>query len=104
MSIIFNTQTTETKVIKMNLNYKTIDNLDLSYDELTDWCSPKETSAVVGLAIHAISDKSRSPDEIWASPTEAEYDHVLMAVENYINAGFFEPAPEYYWGMEKFSI
>lgn len=66
------------------------------------WCQEHETHRAVAMAIHAISDAARSPEAIWADPTSAEWDHVQMAVENYVGAGII-PAEEdgrYHWGQE----
>ncbi|GEM_PF-1349102 len=66
------------------------------------WAASRETHIAVATAIHAISDSSRSADDIWAEPTAAEWDHVCMAVENYVSAGAFaaEDDGRYPWGAE----
>lgn len=56
----------------------------------------------VATAIHAIADASRSPEQIWSEPTPAEWDHVTMAVENYVQSGAFPASDDgrYPWGCE----
>lgn len=66
------------------------------------WALSRETHPAVAMAIHAIADSKRSPEAIWEAPSPAEWDHVHMAVENYINANIF-PAEDdgaYAWGEE----
>ena len=67
-----------------------------------EWATSRETHIAVATAIHAISGPSRSAEAIWEAPTPAEWDHVCMAVENYINAGLFaaEDDGRYPWGGE----
>lgn len=67
-----------------------------------EWSDSRETHPAVACAIHAISDKARSPEAIWEAPTRAEWDHVCMAVEEYVSNGDFraEPDGHYPWGME----
>lgn len=66
------------------------------------WADSRETHIAVATAIHAISDDSRTPEQIWEDPTPAEWDHVCMAVENYVGAGVFaaEDDGRYQWGCE----
>ncbi|MFP4539124.1 MAG: hypothetical protein ACLFPA_12585 [Dichotomicrobium sp.] len=66
------------------------------------WANSRETHMAVATAIHAISDSTRSPEAIWEAPTDAEFDHVKMAVEEYISHGDFpaEPDGTYPWGVE----
>jgi hypothetical protein len=66
------------------------------------WALSRETHEAVAAAIHAIADSRRSPEQIWEYPTTAEWDHVAMAVENYIINGRFEAEPDgrYAWGRE----
>ena len=61
-----------------------------------------ETHQAVAVAIHAISHSSRSPEAIWGAPTTAEWDHVTMAVEEYVSHGDFraEEDGRYPWGQE----
>lgn len=67
-----------------------------------EWASSRETHLAVATAIHAIADSKRSPDAIWTAPTAAEWDHVRMAVEEYIAKGDYaaEPDGRYSWGQE----
>jgi hypothetical protein len=66
------------------------------------WAESRETHPAVAMAIHAIADDTRSPEEIWEDPTVAEWDHVTMAVENYLAEGLFSPSSDgrYHWGEE----
>jgi hypothetical protein len=65
-----------------------------------DWGHSRETHHAVAVAIHAIADSKRSPDEIWEAPTEAECDHVEMAIAEYIRTGKIRPDDDnrYDWG------
>jgi hypothetical protein len=67
-----------------------------------DWASSRETHPAVAVAIYAISDSSRSPEAIWEAPTNDEWDHVAMAVENYVANDVFEAEDDgrYPWGGE----
>ncbi len=66
-----------------------------------DWASKRETDMVVAVAIHAISSDARTAEMIWQSPTPAEWDHVAMAVEEYIRNGDYDADPHgYCWGQE----
>lgn len=67
-----------------------------------EWAGSRETHIAVATAIHAISGPGRSAERIWANPTAAEWDHVCMAVENYVDAGVFaaEDDGRYPWGCE----
>lgn len=82
----------------MNRNYRTpaVD---------PEWASSRETHLAVATAIHAISDSKRSPEAIWDSPTAAEWDHVTMAVEEYVAHGdYSREADGYTWGLERVRI
>lgn len=70
------------------------------------WAATRETHMAVATAIHAIADKSRSPEAIWEAPTPAEWDHVKMAVEEYVAHGDFtaEDDGRYPWGLETIKI
>jgi hypothetical protein len=53
----------------------------------------------------------RSPTAIlsrryWESPTPAEFDHVKMAVEEYVREGYFAEREDgcYHWGQERVCI
>jgi len=67
-----------------------------------EWATSHETHPAVAMAIHAISDATRSPEAIWEAPTATEWDHVAMAVENYTLNGIFnaEEDGRYPWGGE----
>jgi hypothetical protein len=66
-----------------------------------EWANSRETDMAVATAIHAIADDRRSPEAIWENPTEAEWDHVVMAVEEYVRHGDFAIDPTgYCWGQE----
>jgi len=70
------------------------------------WADSRETNMAVATAIHAIADSTRSADAIWDDPTPAEWDHVAMAVAEYVQAGIF-PASDngrYWWGCEAMQI
>ena len=65
------------------------------------WHETRDTHPAVAMAIHAISSSKRSPEGIWEAPTAAEWDHVKIAVDEYITHGDFEPADDgYAWGLE----
>lgn len=88
----------------MSIQYKTIANLEISRAELIEWANSRETAEVVALAIHAIAD-SRSPDLVWAAPTDAEYDHILMAVRSYVENGLYDYEDGVFgWGSETINI
>jgi hypothetical protein len=67
-----------------------------------EWSNSRETHAAVAMAIHAIATSTRSPEAIWDAPTRAEWEHVEMAVENYVSNGIYpaEPDGRYQWGAE----
>jgi hypothetical protein len=70
-----------------------------------EWANSRETDMAVAVAIHAIADSKRSADEIWEAPTPAEWDHVQMAVDEYVRHGDFEFDPSgYCWGQETIKI
>lgn len=83
----------------MNRNYRTP-------SVETRWADTRETHPAVAMAIHAIADSKRSPEAIWDDPTPAEWDHVTMAVEEYITRGDFpaEPDGRYPWGVEAVTL
>lgn len=68
------------------------------------WSDTRETHPAVAMAIHAIADDKRSPEAIWDAPTPAEFDHVCMAVEEYVNRGLFDRETIYQWGQEVVTI
>lgn len=73
---------------------------------LAYWADSRETHEAVATAIHAIADARRSPEMIWEFPTPAEWDHVCMAVEEYLANGDFarEEDGRYMWGQEVVKI
>src|SRR5208282_4116110 len=70
------------------------------------WATSRETHMAVATAIHAITDRTRTPEAIWEAPTATEWDHVAMAVSEYVTAGDFEPEANdrYQWGQEAISL
>lgn len=78
----------------MNRNYTTPRVSD-------EWRITRQTSTPVAVAIHAIADQRRTPNKIWEAPTPAEWDNVVMAVEEYVRHGDFDYDFEgYRWGQE----
>lgn len=66
-----------------------------------EWAASRDTDMIVAVAIHAIADDKRSPEAIWEAPTEAEWQHVEMAIEDYVDQGDYEVEAEgYCWGEE----
>ena len=65
------------------------------------WAAERDTDMAAATAIHAIAGGNRTPEAIWESPTPAEFDHVTMAVENYVAEGVFpaDPRGRYSWGQ-----
>lgn len=65
------------------------------------WADTRETHQAVAAAIHAVADTKRTADMIWEAPTPAEWDHVTMAVEEYLVHGDFarEDDGRYAWGQ-----
>ena len=80
------------------MQFRTVQQLDITADQLQQWAASRETDEAVALAIHAIADDLRTPEAIWESPTLAESDHVAMAVQNYVAAGLYPLASSYRWG------
>ena len=70
------------------------------------WANDRNTHDAVATAIHAIAGGNRTPELIRESPTPAEWDHVAMAVENYVAAGLYpaEDDGRYQWGQEAIVI
>ena len=65
------------------------------------WANDRQTDMPVAVAIHAIAGPSRSPDDIWEGPTATEYDHVCMAVLEYVMHGDYDLNDNgYRWGQE----
>ena len=80
----------------MNRNYETP-------NVAAQWASSRNTSEAVAMAIHAIADSNRSPEEIWEAPTAAEFEHVEMALSEYCRMGDID-AGEYHWGDELLEV
>jgi hypothetical protein len=87
----------------MSRNYKTATNLGLTHDDLYRWGESRNTDTAVALAIHAIASHDRTPEVIWEDPTNAESQHVEMAVQDYVIHGDY-PAGEYRWGEYRFDV
>lgn len=75
-----------------------------NYDKPTvsaEWALSHGTCLAVAVAIHAISDDTRSPEAIVSSPTPAELHLVAMAVQEYVEHGDFPYELDgYEWGLE----
>lgn len=67
-----------------------------------EWSNSRETHPAVAVAIHALADGKRSAEDIWEAPTAAEWDHVTMAIHQYVSHGDFpaEHDGRYSWGAE----
>jgi hypothetical protein len=80
----------------MNVNYAFIKSATLEL-----WAESHETHIGVANAIFAISDSKRPAEAIWEDPTNAECQHVKMALEQYIAADLIEPSADgrYCWGV-----
>jgi hypothetical protein len=65
-----------------------------------------ETHPAVLAAINAIASDRRPARAIWESPTGAECDHIVMALEEYIYLGDFEPTADgiYPWGSDEIRL
>jgi hypothetical protein len=70
------------------------------------WSDTRETHPAVAAAIHAISDSARSPEAIWEGPTEAECQHVTMAIAEYLRCDLIKPSDDgrYQWGLEAIEV
>jgi hypothetical protein len=77
----------------MNRNYR-------RPEVAANWAESRETHKAVAMAIHAIADSKRSPEQIWEDPTPAEVDHVTIAVEEYVTHGDFDADENFWWGNE----
>jgi hypothetical protein len=70
-----------------------------------DWAMSRETDMAVATAIHAIAGKTRTAESIWEAPTPEEWQHVTMAVAEYVANGDFDyDARGYSWGAETLRI
>jgi hypothetical protein len=70
----------------------------------SEWAASRETDMAVAVAIHAIASVDRTPEAIWEAPTEAEWDHVTMAVKEYVTAGLYPDERTFAWGDETLRI
>jgi hypothetical protein len=39
-----------------------------------EWCASHKTDSAVAVAIHAIADASRTPEQIWEAPTRKKWN------------------------------
>lgn len=86
----------------MNRNYESARHIRQNFPNIAQWADSSNTSEIVAAAIHAIADSNRSAEEIWEAPTKSEYDHVIMAVLEYLYFGDYEPDENgYFWGETK---
>lgn len=90
----------------MNRNYKRLCDLQITLAELTEWADGRKTAEPVALAVHALAASDRTPDQIWDDPTQAELDHVAMAVQEYISHGDYPASADgrYQWGLESIQV
>lgn len=72
---------------------------------LADAAALKTHPAVLA-AINAISSERRPAMSIWKSPTGAECDHIVMALEEYIHLRDFEPTEDgrYAWDADEIRL
>ena len=89
----------------INRNYKTAEKIGYGFNaiHLAGWAESHNTDLAVAVAIHAISEPTtgRTPDEIWESPKRSEYDHICMAINEYLICGDFDyPVDGYFWWGE----
>lgn len=87
----------------MNRNYKTADDIGMTHESAHRWGESRNTSAAVAIAIHAIASDTRTAADIWEDPTDAEAQHVEMAVQDYVMRGDYSPG-EYRWGEYRFVV
>ena len=73
---------------------------------ISDWSDSLNTHPAVAIAIHAIASGHRGPDEIWRAPTQPEWDHVAMAVQEYVDAGDVDMPEDraFDWGQEVLTL
>jgi hypothetical protein len=57
-------------------------------------------------AINAVSTERRPAMVIWKAPTGPECDHIVMALEEYIYLGDFQPTPDgiYAWDADEIRL
>ena len=71
------------------------------------WAMARETDFEVEAAIRVIADhlskftggSSRTPEAIWEAPTQIEWGHVEMILDEWVDCGEIEPG-WYSWGQE----
>jgi hypothetical protein len=65
-----------------------------------------KTHPAVIAAINAVSTERRPPMAIWKAPTGTECDHIVMALEEYIYLGDFEPTADgcYAWDADEIRL
>ena len=85
-------------------NYRQPREIRQDVPDLAHWAHSRETHIAVACAIHAVADTRRSAEIIWEEPTDAEYDHVRMAVSEYITSGDFDADDTFSWGMETLQL
>jgi hypothetical protein len=70
-----------------------------------EWCASHQTDSAVAVAIHAIADASRSPEQIWEAPTPEEVERVKLIVRELVLNDYFEfQAAGYGWGEGKITL
>ena len=62
------------------------------------WYAARDTSREVAQAIFAIAGGDRTPEKIWKSPTNTEYQQVLIAIENIYSINVYK------WGDHTITI
>ena len=64
-----------------------------------EWAESRHTHAAVAAAIYAIASSARSPEAIWEAPSQPEIELVILAVDQAVRRGDFEPdAYGFAWG------
>jgi hypothetical protein len=70
-----------------------------------EWCTSHKTDSAVAVAIHAIADASRSPEQIWEVPTPEEIERVRSIVRDLVLNDYFQfQALGYQWGKETITL
>jgi len=87
-------------------NYRTMRSIRQDDPVLAYWAASRETHVAVAAGIFAIATSERTPEKIWQEPTAAEWDHVTMAVEQYIRDGEAPASDDgrYQWGEEAITL
>jgi hypothetical protein len=78
----------------------------LDSDIPPDQAKALNTHPAVIAAINAVASERRPAMVIWKSPTGTECDHIVMALEDYIYFGDFEPAADgvYAWDADEIRL